>query len=80
MKGRVSRYHQRINALIIAALGDGRSADGVQLLNEGEIEELAYIFSQVWFAALVGWMGELFDVKAVSDQIETAARWLLRPR
>jgi len=78
---KVGRFHERVTALIVAALrgGSGRApAREARALREEEEEELAYILSQIWFAALVGWMGGLQTPEEVVRRVERAGRLLVR--
>ncbi|MCB9728229.1 MAG: TetR/AcrR family transcriptional regulator [Deltaproteobacteria bacterium] len=78
LASKVGRFHARMTTLIAEAVvtaGLDREAGG---LTEAEVQTLAYLLSQVWFAALVGWMGGLFDQDAVIEQVRTACRLLLR--
>ena len=77
---KVGRFHDRITTLIVAAL---RGADGssppaeTHSLTGAEEHELAYILSQIWFAALVGWMGGLLTPVDVIARVERATRLLV---
>lgn len=78
---KVGRFHERVTDLIVAAL---RGASGTppasepRLLSEGEERELAYILSQIWFAALVGWMGGLLTPAEVVARVDRAGGLLVR--
>jgi AcrR family transcriptional regulator len=75
---KVARFHARMTALIADAVV--RSGLDVEAggLSESQVQTLAYLLSQVWFAALVGWMGGLFDQDAIDEQVRTACTLLLR--
>ncbi|MEZ4269355.1 MAG: TetR/AcrR family transcriptional regulator [Myxococcota bacterium] len=78
LASKVARFHERMTGLIagaVVASGLDVEAGG---LSEDQVQTLAYLLSQVWFAALVGWMGGLFDQEAVIEQVRTASSLLLR--
>lgn len=77
---KVGRFHARVTDLIVAALhgtGDAPAAEP-RALSADEERELAYILSQVWFAALVGWMGGLHTPADVVARVDRAGTLLLR--
>lgn len=76
VSGRVMAYHARqLRHAVDALVGrDGGGSDGY---SEEDALVVAPILLQVWFAALVGWSGELFDADSVVEQVRTAARLLL---
>ena len=53
------------------------SADASVAPSELELE-VAYTLQQIWFAALVGWMGGLHNQNAIVDRVSMAAQWMLR--
>lgn len=78
LASKVARFHARMTTIIaegITRAGLDTEAGG---LTGAQIQTLAYLLSQVWFAALVGWMGGLCDRQAVIDQVRTACSLLLR--
>ncbi len=76
---KVLRFHSRMSDLILGAYRGGDEASGTP---DGEDQEsaqrLAFLLQQVWFGALVGWMGGMHDSDAVIDQMRWAARLLIR--
>ncbi|PKN57857.1 MAG: hypothetical protein CVU56_08795 [Deltaproteobacteria bacterium HGW-Deltaproteobacteria-14] len=80
IRDKVGRFHERVTDLIEAALrADAGTSPGGEprpLAPTAE-QELAYILSQIWFAALVGWMGGLLTPDDVITRVERAARLLL---
>ena len=67
---KVVYFHGRSTALIVAALR-GPEPNGL------DYEPVAHILQQVWFAALVGWMGGLHKETQVVEQVRGAAKLLL---
>jgi len=78
VSGRVMAYHARQMGHVIDALV-GRLGDDAPrvLLSEDDAAVVAPILLQVWFAALVGWSGDLFGVESVVEQVQRAASLLL---
>ncbi|MGM0578931.1 MAG: TetR/AcrR family transcriptional regulator [Myxococcota bacterium] len=75
---KVGRFHSRITRLIATTL-EGEDGDTeVAGLNDDQIQELAFLCSQMLFSALVGWMGGLFDQEDVRRQVQRTAQLLLR--
>ncbi len=76
---RVSGYHARTTALVASVL-EGREVPKAEprALDRAQLEVLAYMTSQSWFAALVGWMGGLFGPDMVIANVERATTWLVR--
>ena len=71
---KVLRFHRRVTLLIVMAyrgLGDAEDA------SEAE-EQLGFLLQQVWFGALVGWMGGMHDSEAVITHMASAAELLIR--
>ena len=80
IRDKVGRFHERVTALIEAALRAEAGVppgDETRPLEPAGEQELAYILSQIWFAALVGWMGGLLTPDDVIARVERAARLLL---
>jgi len=79
LSDRVSSYHARTTALVAGVL-EGREPPRAEarLLERAQLESLAYMISQSWFSALVGWMGGLFGPDAVIEHVERATTWLVR--
>jgi AcrR family transcriptional regulator len=79
LAARISAYHVRMTALITRALGGSDAPKSEpRALEAAAIEKLAYMLSQTWFAALIGWMSGLFGVEQVLAHVEAAALWLVR--
>lgn len=75
----IARYHKRSTTLIAGVLaGDHPPKDEPRALDGEELERVAYILSQTWFAALIGWMGGQFAPETVVAHVENAAVWLVR--
>lgn len=81
---KVVRFHRRMTRLITGALRgrpapvDERGDDEVDPLDPGDDEErVGFLLQQIWFAALVGWMGGILDEDAVPVHMEKAAALLL---
>lgn len=71
---RVAGYHTRLKEVIARTMV---SVDGT--VDPSEIElEVAYTLQQVWFAALVGWMGGLHNQNTIIDRVALPAQWMLR--
>ena len=68
---RITRFHTVITNLIEITIEgpEGRTSD----------PRVAYLLQQIWFAALVGWMGGLHDEDSVVDQMRFAVTRLLAP-
>ena len=68
---RITRFHTVITKLIEVTIEgpEGRSSDA----------RVAYLLQQIWFAALVGWMGGLHDEDEVVNQMRFAVTRLLAP-
>lgn len=78
--GQVAAFHLRLSAMILAAIRDVRlDPDAPRVgLDEGTRETaIAFVLQQVWFAALVGWLGGLNTPKSVVAHVGTAAALLL---
>ena len=75
---RIGAFHARITALIVAAAGADAPTQEVRALAPGELEQLAVLLSQVWFSALVGWLGGQADEARVIAQVRAAAALLVR--
>lgn len=79
LSDRVSAYHVRTTALVAGVLEGRELPRGERLpLSRAALEDLAYMLSQTWFSALVGWMGGLFGPDTVIAHVEKAATWLVR--
>jgi len=77
---KVAGFHLRMARMIVAAIRD-ESPDISKSITETEGSEqeqaIVRILEHVWFSALVGWGGGLHPVKTVTDQMRTAAEYLL---
>jgi AcrR family transcriptional regulator len=77
LTGQVASFHQRMTNLIVAAL---RGSPAEAIIPEPSNMELmvAFIMQQMWFSALVGWMGGLITRPMVLDQLRMTLTLLLR--
>jgi AcrR family transcriptional regulator len=76
---RIMAYHAQQMRHVVATLkspADASSNDAA--LTDDECIMVATILLQVWFAALVGWSGGIYDGPGVVNQVEIAARVVLR--
>lgn len=77
---KVAGFHLRMVRMIVAAIRD-ESPDISKAITEPEGSEqeqaIVRILEHVWFSSLVGWGGGLHPVKTVTDQMRTAAAYLL---
>jgi AcrR family transcriptional regulator len=79
---RVAAYHRVIEELVVGALR-GRFYDSAASDEVAATEEelgLARVFSQLWFACLVGWAGGLYDERSVIEQMEGFGWIIFRER
>lgn len=80
VSARMMAYHAQQLRLAIDALkpkvARDEHVDG-GLLTDADAEQIATILLQVWFSALVGWSGGLFDPEGVVEQVYIAARLVL---
>ncbi len=78
LAGKMSRFHDVLKGLVVAALR-GTSLADLDRSPATELEQtIADVLQQVWFAALVGWGGGLHGQAAVAEKVGTAAELLLR--
>jgi AcrR family transcriptional regulator len=75
LTARVASFHERTTNLIVAAL---RGVVSEQVDPTSSERMVAIILQQIWFAALVGWMGGLNSRAGVIDQIQVVLELLLR--
>jgi TetR/AcrR family transcriptional regulator, cholesterol catabolism regulator len=77
LTGQVAAFHQRMTNLIIAAF---RGAPAGPLNPEPKNSEqlVAFIMQQIWFSALVGWMGGLITKPMVLEQLRMTLTIVLR--
>ncbi len=71
---KVLRFHSRTTAMISAAL---RGTDDAPQMPADHALMMARMLQQIWFAALVGWMGGLHDPKEAIRQVHQAARLVM---
>jgi AcrR family transcriptional regulator len=76
---RMMTYHARQMGHVVATLRarEPLSTAGGDLTSDEECSLVATILLQVWFAALVGWSGGIFDSDTVVEQVKVAARVVL---
>ena len=74
---KVLRFHSRMSGLILDAYR-GAAPHREETGDPEAAERLAFLLQQVWFGALVGWMGGMHDGEAVIDHMRWAARLLIR--
>lgn len=78
VSARVMAYQaQQLRHAVDALTGTPGAEPGNELLAESDALVVAPILLQVWFAALVGWSGELFDKASVVSQVREAAHLVL---
>ncbi len=70
---KVASYHTRLKEVIARTLCSG---DGSCEPSELELE-VAFTLQQIWFAALVGWMGGLHNQNVIVERVTRAAGWML---
>lgn len=71
---RVEAFHGVVTRMVIASYR-GEVADFEPTERE---RELGFLLQQLWFASLVGWMGELHDEQTVIRQMRGAVELVLR--
>jgi AcrR family transcriptional regulator len=73
----VASFHERMTNLIVAAMrGVGPEDLGQRAPRNTELM-VAFVLQQVWFSALVGWMGGLIARSMVVDQVQMTLELLL---
>lgn len=77
---RMMTYHAHQMGHVVATLRarDPLATGGGELTSDEDCILVATILLQVWFAALVGWSGGIFDSEGVVEQVRVAARVVLR--
>ena len=77
LTGQVAAFHQRMTNMIVASMRGSLAGD---LVPESTNQELmvAFIMQQIWFSALVGWMGGLITKPMVLDQLRITLALVLR--
>jgi AcrR family transcriptional regulator len=73
---RMMVYHARQMGHVLGALREPQS-EGSSVSTDAEHVLVATILLQVWFSALVGWSGGLFDAEGIVEQVRVAARVVL---
>lgn len=77
---KVLRHHGRITRLVAASMrGETLDPERPAELAADE-EQMGFLLQQIWFAALVGWMGGLQDVEGVIAHMTQATNLLLSAR
>jgi AcrR family transcriptional regulator len=76
LTGQVASFHQRMTTMIIAALRGEPATAMSEAKNSEQI--VAFIMQQIWFSALVGWMGGLITKPMVLEQLRMTLTLLLR--
>ncbi len=78
LTAKVAGFHDRITRQIVVAQRgtDGPSLDEKEPRSSEQM--LAFILSQIWFAALVGWMGGLHSKASVIDQLRISLQLLIK--
>jgi TetR/AcrR family transcriptional regulator, cholesterol catabolism regulator len=77
LTSQVAAFHQRMTNMIVASMRGSVAGD---LVPESTNQELmvAFIMQQIWFSALVGWMGGLITKPMVLDQLRITLSLVLR--
>jgi AcrR family transcriptional regulator len=78
LTAKIARFHDRMTDLITTSMRGTGGKNELSTLPEPSQQLLARILQQVWFAALVGWMGRLHSRASVIDQIKLSMDILLR--
>jgi hypothetical protein len=76
----VLRHHGRITRLVVASMRGETIDPKHPAALEPEEEQMGFLLQQIWFAALVGWMGGLQDVEGVVAHMTQATNLLLGGR
>jgi AcrR family transcriptional regulator len=69
----ISRYQAQVNEVLVRILDSA-----IEGVDDAERDGLVRILSHVWFATLIGWVHGWRGVRSVGDELEFAARFLLR--
>lgn len=73
--GQIAAYHERTTRMIVTALRGGpvdrNGPSAVELT-------MAIVLQQIWFAALVGWMGGLVPRPMITEQLRMALTLMVR--
>lgn len=67
--GKIARYQQRLNVLIVRAMRGTAERGPVPARHENDV---AFLLQQIWFAALVGWMSGIREEDEVMAQMRMA--------
>ncbi len=77
---KVAAFHMRMTRLTVAALRGERSDPEQPLsarVGSERERQIALVLSQVWYAALLGWVSGLHGARTVTDRMRDTARLLL---
>ncbi len=78
LSDKTGRFHGRIAKVVkISLLGSGPRPEEVAELDDDEVDRVAFLMAQLWWAGLVGWMGGLFSLDEVTKQATLGGRLLL---
>ena len=76
---KVVRFHQRITTLIVISIRGNTPLSFESSASFSEEEtKVGFLLQQIWFAALVGWMGGVQDETTVVEHMCAAADILLK--
>ncbi len=71
---KIARYQGRITHMIVEMMRGGVVGEGEETEEESYV---AFLMQQIWFAALIGWMGGLLDEDGVVEHVSRACGLLL---
>jgi AcrR family transcriptional regulator len=74
---KVASFHSKVTNLMIAAMRGVKPSDLHGEPTQAE-QLVAYISQQIWFAALVGWMGGLHTKETALEQLRVSLEILIR--
>ncbi|MDP6944575.1 MAG: TetR/AcrR family transcriptional regulator [Myxococcota bacterium] len=76
---KVLRFHRQMTTLIVASLRSTSPLTAETTTPHTEAEErVGFLLQQIWFAALVGWMGGVQDEETIVEHMCSAAGILLK--
>ena len=76
---KVVRFHQRITTLIVTAMRGTEPLSFETEIPPSEAEgQVGFLLQQIWFAALVGWMGGVQDEETIVEHMSAAAAVLIK--
>ena len=76
---KVVRFHQRITNLIVTAMRGTAPLSFATSEPCSEAEgQVGFLLQQIWFAALVGWMGGVQDEETIVEHMASAADILIK--